>query len=232
MTKVPKWVWIALVGASLALPMLGSYGLWDPAEIKEADIARAVAEAGSYGDVTVGGKHAARPVLQTWLVALGFKFFGINELAGRLPLALCLLGALLLAYRFVRRLFDEQTALVAAFFLATTPVFIFQGRQLTSDIVFYLTQIAALGGLLAYLAPADGRRLRVDLAIGAVGLVGGFLARGLMIGTLLPLIALGLALAILWSLRPEPAPDDAAALEAQQSLVALGQNLALERLPY
>lgn len=194
MAKVPKWVWLLLLGAVLMLPMLGSFGLWDPAEIRQADVAREVAQQGSFADVTVKGRYAPRSVLYVWLVAVGFKAFGVNELAGRLPLAICGLLALLLAYRVGRKLVSERAGLAAGFVLATTPVFLFQARQLASDVPFYLAILAAVGGLAAFLAPADGQRERRDLVIGSLGLVGAALSHGVLLGVGLPLLSLGLAL--------------------------------------
>ncbi|MBW2734944.1 MAG: glycosyltransferase family 39 protein [Deltaproteobacteria bacterium] len=205
MANIPKWVWIVVIGAVLTLPGLGSFGLWDPVEIRQADLARELvdgpAEKGAEKQATHRGKkrkgraakQMTQPPLQLWLVGLGFKVMGVNEIAGRLPLALCGILALLLAFRIVRRMVDEPSALAAAFVLGTTPTFVFQMRQLTSDVVFYTAILAAIGGVAAFLAPADGVRRRGDLIIGGVGLVAGFLSRGLLLGTIFPLLVLGLA---------------------------------------
>ncbi len=216
--------------------MLGSYGLWDPIEIRDADVAQELIESeqkdaeaqrgapkqtdqskkGSLWDVTVGGKYNARPPLYVWLVALGFKVFGVNELAGRLPLALMGILALLLAFHIGRRLYDERAGLACAFVLATAPVFLFQCRQLSSEVVFYTSLLAAAGGMAAYIWPASGKRCPFDLIIGGVGLVAGFLSRGLLLGSLFPLVAVGIAVALSWrtpdreleaEAEGEPEPD-------------------------
>jgi 4-amino-4-deoxy-L-arabinose transferase-like glycosyltransferase len=179
--------------------MLGSYGLWDPIEIQHADVAQEVAKSGSFRDVTVGGRFSPRPVLYVWLVALGFRTLGVSELAGRLPLALCSLLALLLAYRVVRKLVGEKAGLIVSFVLATTPAFLFQARQLASEAPTYASLLASLGGLAAFLWPVDGKRCRIDLAVGALGLVAGFLSEGLVLGFVFPIACLGLA--VLLSLR-------------------------------
>jgi len=176
--------------------MLGSFGLWDPAEIKQADVAQAVAHQGSFGDITVKGRYTPRPVLYVWLVAIGFKLLGVNELAGRLPLALSGLLALLIAYRVGRRVASERAGLVAGFILATTPTFLFQTRQLASDIVFFTAILAAIGGMTAFIAPKEGARSRWDLAIGTTGLIAATLTRGLLLGFGLPVLILGIALIV------------------------------------
>ncbi len=209
MPKKLRWLLILIIGGALLLPMLGSFGLWDPVEIRQADLAQEVSKTGSYRDVTVDGRYSPRPPLYVWLVAVGFKLFGVNELAGRLPLALVGLLALLIAYRVGRRLISQEAGIGAALVLGSTPAFLFQARQLESDVVFYASILAGVGGLAAYLCPANGRRSRWDLAMGAAGLVAGFLSRGLVLGVAYPLAALFLTLGISWRtvlVPPEPPP--------------------------
>ncbi len=215
MPKKYYWIIPLVLGCALFLPMLGSYGLWDPIEIRDADVAQELiepdtgaaeakaatgqaAKKGGLWDVTFDGKFNARPPLYVWMVALGFKLFGVNELAGRLPLALIGILTLLLAYRVGRRLFDERAGLACALVLATAPVFLFQCRQLSSDVIYYASLLAAAGGMAAYIWPASGKRCPVDLTIAGVGLVAGFLSRGLLLGTLFPLVAVGVAVALSW----------------------------------
>ena len=198
MPKKLRWLLILVIGGALLLPMLGSFGLWDPVEIRQADLAQEVSKTGSFRDVTVDGRYSPRPPLYVWMVAAGFKVLGVNELAGRLPLALIGLLALLIAYRVGRRLISQEAGIGAALVLGTTPAFLFQARQLESEVVFYAAILAGVGGLAAYICPANGRRSKWDLIMGAAGLVAGFLARGLVLGVGFPLVSLGLALAVSW----------------------------------
>lgn len=198
MAKIPRWLLVLALGCALLLPMLGSYGLWDPHEIKQADVAQEMVRTGDYTDVTQGKRYPRRPILTVWLVALGFKLLGVNELAGRFPLAICGVLSLLVAYRVARRLAGERAGLIGAFVLATTPTFIFQSRQLVSEVVFYAAILASAGGLIAYLWPVDGRRSRLDLALAGVGLVAGFLSQGLVLGFVFPVAGLALAIALSW----------------------------------
>ena len=218
MPKNLRWLLVLFIGGALLLPGLGSFGLWDPVEIRQADLAQEVSKSGSFRDVTVDGRYSPRPPLYVWAVALGFKVLGVNELAGRLPLALIGLLALLIAYRVGRRLISQEAGIGAALVLGTTPAFLFQARQLESDVVFYAAILAGVGGLAAYLCPANGRRSKWDLVMGAAGLVAGFLSRGLVIGVAYPLVSLFLALAISWrsglispappAPAPAPQPDE------------------------
>lgn len=206
MSKLPKWIWVLVVASALILPMLGSFGLWDPAEIRYADIAQEVAQKNAYLDVTDHGRLRPPSVLYVWLVALGFET-GIDELAGRLPLAICALLTLLVGYRVVRRLAGEDAGLAAAFVLGTTPSFLFQARQLVSEMPLYLAQLAAIGGFAAYVWPADRQRRLLDLGLGTAGLIAGFVAHGLLLGCALPLFCLLLGVGLAWRVYDEPAGE-------------------------
>lgn len=194
--KIPAPAWILLVGALLIFPKLQSFGLWDPAEIQLADTARDLSEGKKASPKTL-----PTPPLSIWVMAAGFKVLGINELAGRLPLALAGLLALLLANRIIRRLLSPNAGLLAALVLVTTPAFLFQSRQLASDMVFYLALLASAGGIACYLWPRDNCHSRLDLALGGIGLVAGFLAKGWILGFFFPLFCLALAIGDSWRTR-------------------------------
>lgn len=204
MKRIPTWLIVLILGSALVLPMLGSYGLWDPIEIKHADVARDLSESGNFTDVTVGGKYSPRPVMYVWLLAAGFKLLGVNEFAGRFPLALCSILTLLLLLRVGTRLASTRVGLLSVFVLGTTPTFIFQSRLLVSEMPFYLALLAAVGGLAAFIWPADGKRCRWDLIIGGLGLVAGYLSRGLILGSMFPLVGIAAAVALSWRTRRAP----------------------------
>jgi hypothetical protein len=206
MAAVPRWLLVLVLGTGLFLPMLGSYGLWDPIEIQHADVAQDLLAQGKYLNAAADARLAPRPHLYLWLLALSFKLLGVNELAGRLPIALVSVLALLIAYRVGRRLLSEKVGLGAAFVLATTPCFIFQSRLIASDVLFYASLLASAGGLAAYLFPASGRRSLFDLALGGLGLLAGFLSRGLVLGAGFPLAAFAITVAL--SARTPNAPDE------------------------
>src|SRR5207245_80911 len=67
--------YLYLGGLSLALfvPLLGSFGLWDPYEIRVADVAKAMAHAKSWAipqGVATGGP---KPPLLYWALAAGWR---------------------------------------------------------------------------------------------------------------------------------------------------------------
>ena len=74
-----------------------------------------------------------KPPFAYWMAAGGFKLFGVNEFAGRLPFAVA--GWLLLAvvYRFGRKLIDEQFGFFSTAILLTTWMFASHFRLAETD---------------------------------------------------------------------------------------------------
>jgi 4-amino-4-deoxy-L-arabinose transferase-like glycosyltransferase len=183
---------VAVVGALLFLPRLGAFGLWDPYEIRYADAARALLQNGfSFGP------QLGRPPLDVWLVAAGFKWLGVGELGGRLPLALIAILALLAVYWAGETLVGRRGAALGALMLATTPAFLLGGRSLISNAPLYLGAALAVGGLFRAAAgdpdSSTGQRI-VDLILGILGLVIGQLSAGALVGAVAPMLAVTVAL--------------------------------------
>ena len=205
LSRTPGWLLVLALGAVVLLPGLGNYGLWDPTEVRPADNARRLFENKTAREPPTRGPSRLSPPLTSWLIAIGFRLFGVNEFAGRIPIALCGLLALLLVWRVGRRLDSEAAGLLAALVLLTCPAFIFQSRQLSSHIVLNLALMASIGGFAAYVVPADNRRSSFDLFIGCLGLIAGCLTHSVVLGAILPLVALALTVLID---RPDAAGGD------------------------
>src|SRR5687767_1510402 len=105
MKRVPCFVWVLLLGCVLFLPRLGSFGLWDPYEIKFADAARHLAS----GQAPLS---PGKPPLATLLAAFGVKVFGSSELGGRLPEALVGILGMLAVYYAGSGLFSRRAGLI------------------------------------------------------------------------------------------------------------------------
>ncbi len=129
------------------LTQLGSYGLLEPDEGRYAEIAREMVEPG--GDWIVphlnGIPHFQKPPLFYWLTAISFRFFGLNEFAARLPVALSALGALLLATSIARKLYGMGEARLTLMILASSALFAALGRIVTPDMTmtFWITAAVA-----------------------------------------------------------------------------------------
>lgn len=151
-----------------------------------------------------GGKGAERelilperPPLTRMAVTLGYRIFGVSELAGRIPLVFLALLVLGLTFLLIQRLFDRWAALLGGLVLLGLPAFVLQSRQLTSEILPIACGLMAVGGLGLWAAPRARQSWEelVALGVGIMGLVGGYFARGAVLGVLLP--ALGVFLALL-----------------------------------
>ncbi len=185
---------VALVAAVVLFARLGAFGFWDPHEIAIADKATRLYERGGYLEL-----WKTELPLTEWVVATGVAVLGKHELAARLPLALLGLVAALATYALGARLRRPRAGLFAALALVASPLFLFQSRQLTSDIGAITGQAVALCGLAGLGWPCANRRGLVptilDVGLVVLGLAMGLFGAGLVLGVVLPLAAASVAAA-------------------------------------
>lgn len=186
---------LAALALALFFPRLGSFGFWDPYEVRVADAARNVAT----GAVTLkqASTQLARPPATVALVAAGFRMFGIGEAGGRLPIAFTALLAVLACFYAGSGLIRRRGALVGSFVLATAPAFLLGARQLTTNAPLLLATSLAVGGLArAAWPPEDAPSWTrvLDIALAVVGLLLGQLSAGVLVGVIAPLVAVAVAL--------------------------------------
>lgn len=206
---------VVLAAATLVLfvlPPLTKAGIWDPYELNVADLARRVALKlhGASSLALEGADNSlphlndlGRPQLPFTSIALGFSFFGLQEWAGRAPLALWGLVGAVVTYAFVARLVDRRAGVFSAVALLTMPLYFVQARTMLGDITTMASLAMAFGGLAVAAfghdddgAPAHGVRLGW-LALGVLGLVAGYYSRGALLGVVVPAGAVGLTWAVL-----------------------------------
>lgn len=188
------------IAALILLPLIGRSGIWDPYELDSAELARRIA-------VNVWGAEelklpAASNVLPTLTdlkmgelpftsMALGFKLLGLHDWTGRLPLALWGLLGVAVVYELVARLMSRKAGLYAAIALVTMPLYFIQARTMLGDIVTMAAVAMAFAGLLGALFD-KGAEARVAWGgIGLLGLVAGYLCRGLILGVSVPALSVG-----------------------------------------
>ena len=203
----------AVVGLASLLGPIASSGIWDPHELKVADFARRIALTllGATDLALEGAKNSvptqgelARGQLPFQSVAVGFKLFGLHEWAGRLPLAIWGIVALLATYALVSRLADRVAGALSVLVLATMPLFFLHSRTILGDVVTMACIALATAGLslAVFDRPSAGHpsgvvRRVLWLMVGLLGLAGGGIgARGLLIGVVVPALGVGLAWAI------------------------------------
>lgn len=208
---------------ALGIPALlfGSHiatsGIWDPHELDIADLARRIAinalganslvlDNAQNGMPTLGDLKANELPFDS--IALGFKLFGLSEWAGRLPLVIWALAGVFALYALLRRLVDAKAGLYGALVLATMPLYFLHARTMLGDIVTMASiSIASSGlGIAAFDRPGPGEDARtiqrgrlMGLGFGLLGLVAGFMSRGLLIGVAIPALGVGLSWMAIWA---------------------------------
>jgi len=201
--RVPPGWWVALFAIALILPRLGSFGFWDPWELKLAERARDIAHSESLFDVTVNRRFTPEPPLDLACNALGMRIFGVGEFGGRISDALFGILAILGVYWAGLGLFRRRAALLGALALGSMPLFVLEARQITSDMPLVAGLAFAMGGLGRYAWPADGKRRWRDLVVAGTGLVVGLFSGGALLGVALPCLALTFAILAGWGGFPD-----------------------------
>ncbi|MGQ3891650.1 ArnT family glycosyltransferase [Legionella sp. CNM-4043-24] len=154
---------------------MGLIPLNDTTEARYAEIARKMLETGNW--VTplhdYGVPFWAKPPLSTWLSALSMKFFGVNELAVRLPSLLLSLGVLWLVWRVARSRASE-VGLNAVLVLSTCAFFLLDaGTVMTDPALLFCISLSMVS---FWLAVVEDQRLWGYLFFVGLGL--GLLAKG------------------------------------------------------
>lgn len=188
------------------LPPLSHSGLWDPFELNVADLGRRVALNlhGGTGLALDGADNSlphlndlGRPQLPFSAIALGFKFFGLKEWAGRFPLALIGLLGVVSTFGWVSRLVDRRAGAFAALSLCTMPLYFVHARTMLGDITTMASLTMAFGGLAVIVFDRDDegspRLSPMFVAMAALGLLGGWFSRGGLLGVAVPTLSVGLA---------------------------------------
>jgi 4-amino-4-deoxy-L-arabinose transferase-like glycosyltransferase len=149
------------------------------------------------GDLLVphlnGTPYSDKPPLLFWLVAAGWRLFGVSEWWARLVPSLFALGSLLLTARLARRLWPdrEDVAHAAPLFLLATFFWSFFSTVFLFDMLLVFLALVAVSGAVAA-ARGDGRGW---IAV-SLGIALGILAKGPAI--LIPVLPVVLT-APMWS---------------------------------
>jgi 4-amino-4-deoxy-L-arabinose transferase-like glycosyltransferase len=139
-----------LILVALACPVyfagLGAAGIHRAQEARVAEVAREMRVSGNWLVPELNARVRLRkPPLPYWAVLGSYGLFGrVNELAVRFPTALCALAGVLLTAVFSARHFGARAGVFSGMILATTPLFIHQGRRAEADVPITLFIIAAL----------------------------------------------------------------------------------------
>ncbi len=129
------WILLLLSLLLLVLPN-GLYYAFDKDEPKYLEAAWEMVKSGDY--ITPYYNYQLRfdkPILIYWLIALGYKLFGVNEFGGRFFPSLCGVLTVLLLYWWVKRFKGEELAFTSSLVLLTSLDFIVMSSVAMPDIV-------------------------------------------------------------------------------------------------
>jgi 4-amino-4-deoxy-L-arabinose transferase-like glycosyltransferase len=125
-----------LLCAPLFLVGLGSTGLADPDEGRNAEVGREMLATGDYVTPHINGAvYLDKPPVFFWAVAASLGAFGVNEAAARLPSALAAIAGVALTVWFARRHFGARVAAAAAAILALSPLYVVFARLVIFDML-------------------------------------------------------------------------------------------------
>jgi len=171
---------------------LGSTGLTDRDEGRNAEAGREMYESGDYISPTFNYEpRFAKPVFVYWLMTLSYHLFGVNEFAARFPSALFGVGLILLQYLFLTRCRGPIIGLFGAAMLLLNLEIIGLGRMaLTDSVLNFFTTLSLYGFWLGLYGQGRERQF---MWLFYIGMALGTLTKG-PIGFLIPLLAAGLYL--------------------------------------
>jgi 4-amino-4-deoxy-L-arabinose transferase-like glycosyltransferase len=109
-----------------------------------------------------------KPPVALWFQVASVKIFGFSPLSVLLPQVLMGVGSVWLLFHLVRRRFSASAALLAALFLATTPIWVAVNRTNNTDTCLLLVLLLATWALMK--AAEQGSRWLLMLSMVIVGL--------------------------------------------------------------
>ena len=180
----PRYAWpiLLIFGVALYLVNLGGYPLYTKGEPREAVTVFDILHGGGVIlPQRAGVEIPSKPLLMHWLAAMvSLVAGGVNEFTVRLPSAGLAIAGVIVCYFYVRRLFDNATALIAALILATTFQYVQAGTGARVDMTLtFFMEVA----FFEFILMAEGLTRRRMLLYVAIALA--ILAKG-PIGLILP----------------------------------------------
>lgn len=128
----------------LMLPS-GFMPLMESTEARYAEISREMIISGNYLEPTLNAvKHFHKPPLAYWMVAGGFKLFGLNNFGARFFSVLAGILAVVYLYRTARLLLDKQeAALLAGGIFGSSLLFLVVSRLASTEVYLVTCVLAA-----------------------------------------------------------------------------------------
>ncbi len=121
---------LILLCAILFIWRIGSIPILDGDTASAAVIAKNIVNSGNWISMqTMEGSITSKPPLFYWILALGFKLFGINEFGLSILHSIIAGLTVLLTYLIAKELYTERIAFWSALILLTSAQFFYQGRS-------------------------------------------------------------------------------------------------------
>lgn len=160
---------LALLSAVCFLPLLGSFGIFDPSDGWYSEGAREMLELGDYLTPHLNYKPwLEKPILVYWLIIASYKTLGVNEFAARFPSALC--GTLLVlgTFLFSRQFVSRRAAFLSALTLLSAPLYLVVGHFALTDMPLAL--LVSASAALLFSALKTNRKWLIYPAYAVAGL--------------------------------------------------------------
>lgn len=190
---------VFLAALAVYLPFTGAIPITDPVESNYALTAKEMLESGDLLSPRIYDKYwFDKPAMIYWLVAAGYKVFGVGEFAARFPAAFFSAASVGFACWFATRLFGSAIAgLFAALVLGSALEFWVLARMVITDAVLFF--FTSLGLAAFYLALEGEGRGWYAVAYAAAGLA--VLTKG-PVGLVMPALIIFVYIAVTrrWSL--------------------------------
>jgi 4-amino-4-deoxy-L-arabinose transferase-like glycosyltransferase len=163
---------VFVVASLLYLPLLGTFGLWDPWETHYGEVSREILSRDDWISLWWAQDRWfwSKPIFIFWIEALFWSASGIGfrpdtnfehaEWVLRLPTYVVSVGALMAVYGAISRLWSRRAALLGALVLATTPYYALLTHQAITDMPFVGTMTIAVMLLLLAVNEDPERQVR------------------------------------------------------------------------
>jgi len=152
---------MAVLTLALLLPWLGAAPFDDPGEGQHAEIAREIAVSGDWLTLRLAGvRYFDKPPLLYWLIAAGFRGFGVSEWAARLPGVLGAAAAVAGTTLLGVRLLGPGPGALAGAALLSCALFAAFGRYVRPETLFVAAIQWGFTGLLLGLGRSGAAPVR------------------------------------------------------------------------
>ncbi|MEO6166596.1 MAG: glycosyltransferase family 39 protein [Chitinophagales bacterium] len=176
-----------IFGSATIVYIIGLFiNVMDVDAAQYASISREMVDNGSFLQVLHRGQnYLDKPPLLFWLSALSFKFFGISNVAFKLPTFLFTVLGVYSTFRIGKLLYNYTTGIVAAIILYTCQAFFLFNNDVRTDALLTANVAFACWQLLEF----SGSRKWSNLLLGFGGVALAMMAKG-PIGAVVPASAL------------------------------------------